>query len=90
VHLSWRIQARWCQYVPLIDRIAIGGNLYRREWYSTAIKLNGNWKVTGVVKASLNDIKPGMAVFVPSQKAADGTLSTGNVIAGTNGVVPTI
>lgn len=43
-----------------------------------------------MVKASLNDIKPGMAVFVPSQKAADGTLSTGKVIAGTNGVVPTI
>ncbi len=38
--------------------------------------------------AEHGDLKPGMAVFVPSQKAADGTLSTGNVVAGTNGVVP--
>lgn len=38
--------------------------------------------------AAQSDLKPGMTVFVPSQKAADGTLSTGNVVAGTNGVVP--
>lgn len=38
--------------------------------------------------AAQGDLKPGMAVFVPSQKAADGTLSAGNVVAGTNGVVP--
>lgn len=38
--------------------------------------------------AAKDDLKPGMTVFVPSQKAEDGTLSTGNVIAGTNGIVP--
>jgi hypothetical protein len=38
--------------------------------------------------AAQADLKPGMTVFVPSQKADDGTLSTGNVVAGTNGVVP--
>jgi hypothetical protein len=38
--------------------------------------------------AAQGDLKPGMTVFVPSQKAEDGTLSTGNVIAGTNGIVP--
>jgi hypothetical protein len=38
--------------------------------------------------AAQGDLKPGMTVFVPSQKAEDGTLSTGNVVAGTNGVVP--
>ena len=38
--------------------------------------------------AAQGDLKPGMAVFVPSQKAADGTLSAGNVVAGTNGVAP--
>jgi hypothetical protein len=38
--------------------------------------------------AAQGDLKPGMTVFVPSQKADDGTLSTGNVVAGTNGVVP--
>lgn len=34
------------------------------------------------------DLKPGMTVFVPTQKGTDGTLSTGFVIAGTNGIVP--
>jgi hypothetical protein len=38
--------------------------------------------------AAQGDLKPGMTVFVPSQKAEDGTLSTGNVVAGTNGIVP--
>jgi len=38
--------------------------------------------------AAQSDLKPGMTVFVPSQKAEDGTLSTGNVVAGTNGIVP--
>jgi hypothetical protein len=38
--------------------------------------------------AATADLKPGMTVFVPSQKAEDGMLSTGNVIAGTNGIVP--
>jgi hypothetical protein len=38
--------------------------------------------------AAQADLKPGMTVFVPTQKAEDGTLSAGNVVAGTNGVVP--
>ena len=38
--------------------------------------------------AAKGDLKPGMAVVFPSQKAQDGTLSAGNVVAGTNGVVP--
>jgi hypothetical protein len=38
--------------------------------------------------AATADLKPGMTVFVPSQKADDGTLSTGNVVAGTNGIAP--
>ncbi|MDH6262059.1 DUF5666 domain-containing protein [Bradyrhizobium sp. BR13661] len=38
--------------------------------------------------AAQSDLKPGMTVFVPSQKADDGTLSAANVVAGTNGVAP--
>jgi hypothetical protein len=38
--------------------------------------------------AAQGDLKTGMTVFVPSQKADDGSLSTGNVVAGTNGIVP--
>jgi hypothetical protein len=34
------------------------------------------------------DLKPGATVFIPSEKAADGTISSGRVVVGTNGVVP--
>jgi hypothetical protein len=34
------------------------------------------------------DLKSGATVFVPSEKAADGSLSSGRVVVGTNGVVP--
>jgi hypothetical protein len=34
------------------------------------------------------DIKAGATVFVPSEKAADGSMSSGRVVVGTNGVVP--
>jgi hypothetical protein len=38
--------------------------------------------------AAQADLKPGMTVFVPSQKGEDSSLSAGSVIAGTNGIVP--
>ena len=34
------------------------------------------------------DLKPGATVFVPAQRADDGTLASGFIIVGTNGVVP--
>jgi hypothetical protein len=34
------------------------------------------------------DLKSGATVFVPSEKAADGSLSSARVVVGTNGVVP--
>jgi hypothetical protein len=40
------------------------------------------------VPGKRDDLKPGITVFVPTQKADDGTFSAGNVVAGTNGVVP--
>jgi hypothetical protein len=39
-------------------------------------------------QATKADLKPGATVFVPSEKAADGTVSTARVVVGTNGVVP--
>lgn len=39
-------------------------------------------------EATKDDLKPGATVFVPSEKAADGTISTARVVVGTNGVVP--
>ena len=38
--------------------------------------------------ATVSDVKAGATVFVPSEKAADGALSSGRVVVGTNGVVP--
>ncbi len=34
------------------------------------------------------DLKVGATVFVPSEKAADGSMSSGRVVVGTNGIVP--
>jgi hypothetical protein len=34
------------------------------------------------------DVKPGAAVFVPASRADDGSLSTGQVVVGKDGVVP--
>jgi hypothetical protein len=34
------------------------------------------------------DVKPGAIVFVPAERGADGALTTGFVVVGTNGVVP--
>jgi hypothetical protein len=48
-----------------------------REGYSTAIKLNDNWKVIGVVKAAIDDIKPGDFVgiaSIPKSGGGDGAI----------------
>ncbi len=34
------------------------------------------------------DLKPGAAVFVPAERVSDGTLASGFVVIGTNGVAP--
>jgi hypothetical protein len=38
--------------------------------------------------ATAADLKPGATVFVPAQRGDDGSLSTGRVVVGANGVVP--
>ena len=38
--------------------------------------------------ATVEDLKPGAAVFVPSQKSDDGKISSARVLVGKNGVVP--
>ncbi|WP_276118848.1 hypothetical protein [Pararhizobium qamdonense] len=44
--------------------------------------------VVTFAEATKADLKPGATVFVPSEKAADGTVSTARIVVGTNGVVP--
>jgi len=48
---------------------------------------NGTPIVT-LAPATLDDVKPGTAVFIPAEKAAKGILSAGNVVVGKDGVVP--
>jgi hypothetical protein len=38
--------------------------------------------------AEVADLKTGATVFIPSEKAADGSISSSRVVVGTNGVVP--
>jgi len=38
--------------------------------------------------AEVSDLKSGATVFVPSEKASDGSISTSRVVVGTNGIVP--
>jgi hypothetical protein len=44
--------------------------------------------VVAVVPASREDIKPGAIVFVPSVRQADGSLASGAVLFGKDGVIP--
>lgn len=44
--------------------------------------------VVTFANAAETDIKPGATVFVPSEKADDGSMSSGRVVVGTNGVIP--
>ncbi|MCI3208056.1 MULTISPECIES: hypothetical protein [Pandoraea] len=48
---------------------------------------NGTPVVT-LAPATVGDVKPGTAVFIPTQKDASGTLSAGQLIVGKDGVVP--
>ena len=44
--------------------------------------------VVTFASATEDDLKPGATVFVPSEKVADGSMASGRVVVGTNGVVP--
>lgn len=55
---------------------------------SKTIALPDGIPVVTFAEATKADLVKGATVFVPAKKAADGTLSTGFVVVGTNGVVP--
>jgi hypothetical protein len=44
--------------------------------------------VVAVVQASKEDIKPGAIVFVPSVRQSDGSLTSGAILFGKDGVIP--
>jgi len=47
-----------------------------------------NVPVVAVVPASKEDIKPGAIVFVPTIRQSDGSLTSGAVLFGKDGVIP--
>ncbi|MBB3999805.1 hypothetical protein [Aureimonas pseudogalii] len=55
---------------------------------SKQVTLPPNIPVVTFADATAADLKAGVPVFVPAQKAADGSLSTGNIVVGSQGVVP--
>ena len=52
------------------------------------ISIGADTPVVTFATATPADLTPGATVFVPADKAADGTLSAGRVVVGTKGVVP--
>ena len=52
------------------------------------IDIPANVPVVAVVQASKEDIKPGAVVFVPSVRQSDGSLTSGAVLFGKDGVIP--
>ncbi|MDB5654604.1 MAG: hypothetical protein JWQ94_2217 [Tardiphaga sp.] len=67
------------------------------DGHEITVKVNGKDKkisvadgttVVTLAPATAADLKPGAAVFVPTERGADGTLTAGFVIVGANGIVP--
>jgi hypothetical protein len=52
------------------------------------IDIPANVPVVAVVPASKDDIKPGAIVFVPTVRQSDGSLTSGAVLFGKDGVIP--
>ena len=52
------------------------------------ISIPADVPIVALVPADKGDIKPGAIVFVPTEKQADGTLVSGAVLFGKDGVVP--
>ncbi len=55
---------------------------------STKVLVPPDVPIVGPVPAQRADLKPGAPVFLTPTRAADGSLSTGAVVVGTNGVPP--
>ena len=52
------------------------------------IAVSAETPIVTFAPAEKSDLKPGAAVFVPSQRADDGSLKTSRVVVGNNGIAP--
>jgi len=71
--------------VKSVDGSTVTVNYHGKE---KKISIPNGTPVVTLAPATADDVKPGTAVFIPSQKDANGMLSTGQLIVGKNGVVP--
>lgn len=71
--------------VKSVDGSTVTVNYHGKE---KKISIPNGTPVVTLAQATAEDVKPGTAVFIPSQKDAKGALSTGQLIVGKNGVVP--
>lgn len=71
--------------VKSVDGSTVTVNYHGKE---KKISIPNGTPVVTLAPATVDDVKPGTAVFIPSQKDANGMLSTGQLIVGKNGVVP--
>ncbi|WP_193089332.1 hypothetical protein [Advenella sp. FME57] len=71
--------------VKSVDGSVVTLNYHGKE---KKISVPDGTPVVTLAPATHDDVKPGTVVFIPAQKGADGTLSTGQLIVGKDGVVP--
>jgi len=71
--------------VKSVDGSVVTLNYHGQE---KKISIPDGTPVVTLAPATLADVTPGTAVFIPAQKDVNGTLSSGQLIVGKNGVVP--
>jgi len=71
--------------VKSVDGSVVTVNYHGKE---KKISIPNGTPVVTLAPATADDVRPGTAVFIPTQKNANGTLSAGQLIVGKNGVVP--
>ncbi|WP_205999727.1 hypothetical protein [Paraburkholderia sp. Ac-20342] len=71
--------------VKSVDGSIVTVNYHGQE---KKISIPNGTPVVTLAPATPDDVKPGTAVFIPAQQEANGTLSSGQLIVGKNGVVP--
>ena len=52
------------------------------------VSIQNGTPIVTLIPATTDDLRPGAAVFVSAEKAGDGSLSSGQVVVGKDGVVP--
>lgn len=71
--------------VKSVDGSVVTVNYHGKE---KKISIPSGTPVVTLAPATVDDVRPGTAVFIPTEKDAKGTLSAGYLIVGKDGIVP--